>query len=141
LFSIKFSHLILNKILPFSQPKTLTEILFYTLPKTINFKKFTFLTIAIHLFLVSFSFFVESYSSPDLVKSDINSNQNQYSLVLVGLDNNLVSDVLPAKIQMIYDNQTYEGKPVFYIYRGDSSFSDFQKPQFNLSNINTKVKP
>ena len=105
----------------------------------INFKKFTFLTIAIHLFLVSFSFFVESYSSPDLVKSDINRNQNQYSLVPVGLDNNLVSDVLPAKIQMIYDNQTYEGKPVFYIYRGDSSFSDFQKPQFNLSNINTKV--
>ena len=91
------------------------------------------------MFLVIFSFLAESYSSPELVKSDIIHNQNPYSLVTVGLDNNLVSDVLPAKIQMIYDNQTYEGKPVFYIYRGDSSFSDFQKPQFNLSNINTKV--
>ncbi|MFB5599383.1 MAG: hypothetical protein ACE5SW_04050 [Nitrososphaeraceae archaeon] len=69
----------------------------------------------------------------------MNHNQNQYSLVTVGMDNNLISDVLPAKIQMIYDNQTFEGKPIFSIYRGDSSFSDFQKPQFNISNINTKV--
>ena len=38
---------------------------------------------------------------------------------------------------MIYDNHIYEGKPIFYIYRGDSSFSDFQKPQFNISSINT----
>jgi hypothetical protein len=91
------------------------------------------------LFLVIFSFLGESYSSSGLVKHGINSNQNQYSLVTVGLENNLISDVLPAKIQMIYDNQTYEGKPVFNIYRGDSSFSDFQKPQFNISNINTKI--
>ena len=40
---------------------------------------------------------------------------------------------------MIYDNKTYEGKPIFYIYRGDNSFSDFQKPYFNISNINTEV--
>ena len=71
----------------------------------INLKKFTFLTIAIPLFLVIFSFLAESYSSPEMVKSDIIRNQNPYSLVMVGLDNNLVSDVLPAKIQMIYDNQ------------------------------------
>ena len=105
----------------------------------INFKKFTFLTIVIPLFLVIFSFLAESYSSPELVNSDIIHNQNPYSLVTVGLDNNLVSDVLPAKIQMIYDNKTYEGKPIFYIYRGDSFFSDFQKPYFNISNINTEV--
>ena len=75
-----------------------------------------------------------------MVKYNINNNyyENQYSFVKIGLDNNnLVSDVLPAKIQMIYDNHIYEGKPIFYIYRGDSSFSDFQKPQFNISSINT----
>jgi len=40
---------------------------------------------------------------------------------------------------LIYNNQIYEGKPIFYIYRGDNSFSDFQKPQFNISNINTEI--
>jgi hypothetical protein len=105
------------------------------------FKKIRFLAIAIPLFLVVSLFLVdESYSLLEIVKYSTNHNQNQYSLVTIGLDNNnLVSDVLPAKIQMIYNNQTYEGKPIFYIYRGDSSFSDFQKPQFNLSNINTEV--
>jgi hypothetical protein len=110
---------------------------------TIIFKKTRFLVIAIPLFLVVFVFLFlggESYSLSEMVKYDTNYNQNQYSLVTIGLDNNnLVSDVLPAKIQMIYNNQTYEGKPIFYIYRGDSSFSDFQKPQFNISNINTEV--
>jgi hypothetical protein len=107
----------------------------------IIFKKIRFLAIAIPLFLVVSLFLVgESYSSPEIVKYGTNHNQNQYSLVTIGLDNNnLVSDVLPAKIQMIYNNQTYEGKPIFYIYRGDSSFSDFQKPLFNISNINTEV--
>ncbi len=110
---------------------------------TIIFKKIRFLAIAIPLFLVVFVFLFlggESYSLSEMVKYDTNYNQNQYSLVTIGLDNNnLVSDVLPAKIQMIYNNQIYEGKPIFYIYRGDSSFSDFQKPQFNISNINTEV--
>ena len=103
-------------------------------------KKIRFLVIAIPLFLVVSLFLVgESYSLPEIVKYSTNHNQNQYSLVTIGLDNNnLVSDVLPAKIQMIYNNQIYEGKPIFYIYRGDSSFSDFQKPQFNISNINTE---
>ena len=111
----------------------------------IIFKKIRFLAIAIPLFLVIFVFLFlgeESYSLPEMLKYDTNSNhnKNQYSLVTIGLDNNnLVSDVLPAKIQMIYNNQIYEGKPIFYIYRGDSSFSDFQKPQFNISNINTEV--
>jgi hypothetical protein len=106
------------------------------------FKKIRFLPISISLFLfVLFFLGGESSSSlPYMVKYNINNNyhENQYSFVKIGLDNNnLVSDVLPAKIQMIYDNQIYEGKPIFYIYRGDSSFSDFQKPQFNISNINT----
>lgn len=105
----------------------------------IDFKTIIFLVITIPLFLVIFSFLSESYSLPDLKGYMMNHNQNQYSLVTVGMDNNLISDVLPAKIQMIYDNQTFEGKPIFSIYRGDSSFSDFQKPQFNISNINTKV--
>lgn len=106
----------------------------------IIFKKIRFLVIAIPLFLVVSLFLVgESYSLPEIVKYSTNHNQNQYSLVTIGLDNNnLVSDVLPAKIQMIYNNQIYEGKPIFYIYRGDSSFSDFQIPQFNISNINTE---
>jgi hypothetical protein len=106
---------------------------------SISFKKIRFLAIAIPLFLVVFSFFGKSYSLPDMVKYDPNHHQNQYSLVTIGLDNNLASDVLPAKIQMIYNNQIYEGKPIFYIYRGDSSFSDFQKPHFNIHNINTEV--
>lgn len=106
---------------------------------SIIFKKVRFLAIAIPLFLVVFLFFGKSYSLPDMVKYDPNHHQNQYSLVTIGLDNNLTSDVLPAKIQMIYNNQIYEGKPIFYIYRGDSSFSDFQKPQFNIHNINTEV--
>ena len=101
-------------------------------------KKIRFLVIAIPLFLVIFLFLEDSYSISESVKYDTNHNNNQYSLVTIGLDNNLASDVLPAKIQMIYDNKTYEGKPIFYIYRGDSSFSDFQKPQFNISNINTE---
>ena len=95
--------------------------------------------IAISLFLVVFLFLRESYSLPEMEKYDINHNPNQYYLVTIGLDNNSVSDVLPAKIQLIYNNQIYEGKPIFYIYRGDSSFSDFQKPQFNISNINTEI--
>ena|GEM_PF-1024940 len=106
---------------------------------SIIFKNIRFLAITIPLFLVVFSFFGKSYSLPEMIKYDKNPNQNQYSLVTVGLDNNFTSDVLPAKIQMIYNNQTYEGKPVFYIYRGDSYFSDFQKPLFNISNINTEV--
>ena len=108
----------------------------------IIFKKIRFLAITISLLLVIFLFLVggESYSLPEIVKYGIDHNQNQYSLVTIGIDNNnLVSDVLPAKIQMTYNNQIYEGKPIFYIYRGDSSFSDFQKPQFNISNINTEV--
>lgn len=105
----------------------------------IDFKKIIFLVITLPMFLVIFSLLSESYSLSDLKGYMTNHNQNQYSLVTVGIDNNLISDVLPAKIQMIYDNQTFEGKPVFSIYRGDSSFSDFQKPQFNISNINTKV--
>lgn len=105
----------------------------------VDFKKIIFLVITIPLFLVIFSLLSESYSLPNLKGYMMNHNQNQYSLVTVGMDNNLISDVLPAKIQMIYDNQTFEGKPIFSIYRGDSSFSDFQKPQFNISNINTKV--
>lgn len=102
-------------------------------------KKIRFLAIAIPLFLVIFLFLEDSYSISESVKYDTNYNNNQYSLVTIGLDNNLASDVLPAKIQMIYDNKTYEGKPIFYIYRGDNSFSDFQKPYFNISNINTEV--
>lgn len=102
-------------------------------------KKIRFLAIAIPLFLVIFLFLEDSYSISESVKYDTNHNNNQYSLVTIGLDNNLASDVLPAKIQMIYDNKTYEGKPIFYIYRGDNSFSDFQKPYFNISNINTEV--
>lgn len=102
-------------------------------------KKIRFLAIAIPLFLVIFLFLENSYSISESVKCDTNHNNNQYSLVTIGLDNNLASDVLPAKIQMIYDNKTYEGKPIFYIYRGDNSFSDFQKPYFNISNINTEV--
>jgi hypothetical protein len=108
----------------------------------IIFKNIRFLAITIPLLLVIFLFLVggESYSLPEIVKYGTDHNQNQYSLVTIGIDNNnLVSDVLPAKIQMTYNNQTYEGKPIFYIYRGDSSFSDFQKPQFNISNINTEV--
>jgi hypothetical protein len=108
----------------------------------IIFKKIRFLAITIPLLLVIFLFLVggESYSLPEIVKYGTDHNQNQYSLVTIGIDNNnLVSDVLPAKIQMTYNNQIYEGKPIFYIYRGDSSFSDFQKPQFNISNINTEV--
>jgi hypothetical protein len=103
------------------------------------FKKIRFLAIAIPLFLFIFLFLEDSYSISELVKYDTNHNNNQYSLVTIGMDNNLASDVLPAKIQMIYDNKTYEGKPIFYIYRGDSSFSDFQKPYFNISNINTEI--
>lgn len=102
-------------------------------------KKIRFLAITIPLFLVIFLFLEDSYSISESVKYDTNHNNNQYSLVTIGLDNNLASDVLPAKIQMIYDNKTYEGKPIFYIYRGDNSFSDFQKPYFNISNINTEV--
>jgi hypothetical protein len=102
-------------------------------------KKIRFLAIAIPLFLVIFLFLEDSYSISESVKYDTNHNNNKYSLVTIGLDNNLASDVLPAKIQMIYDNKTYEGKPIFYIYRGDNSFSDFQKPYFNISNINTEV--
>ena len=73
----------------------------------IIFKKIRFLAIAIHLFLVVSLFLVgESYSILEIVKYSTNHNQNQYSLVTIGLDNNnLVSDVLPAKIQMIYNNQ------------------------------------
>ena len=108
----------------------------------IIFKKIRFLAITIPLLLVIFLFLVggESYSLPEIVKYGTDHNPNQYSLVTIEIDNNnLVSDVLPAKIQMTYNNQTYEGKPIFYIYRGDSSFSDFQKPQLNISDINTEV--
>ena len=91
------------------------------------------------MFLVIFSLIGESNSLLDTNGYNLNYNKNQYSLITVVMDNNLISDVLPAKIQMIYDNQTFEGKPIFSIYRGDSSFSDFQKPQFNISNINTKI--
>jgi len=102
-------------------------------------KKIRLLSIAIPLFLAFFLFFESSFSLLEPIKYHTHYNNNQYSLVTIGLDNNLASDILPAKIQMIYDNKTYEGKPIFYIYRGDSSFSDFQKPYFNLSNINTEV--
>lgn len=72
---------------------------------SIIFKKIRFLAIAIPLFLVVCSFFGMSYSLPDMVKYDPYHHQNQYSLGTIGLDNNLASDVLPAKIQMIYNNQ------------------------------------
>lgn len=106
-------------------------------------KKIRFLSITMPLFLFIFIFlflfFETSYSISKTIEYNINYNNNHFSLVTSGLDNNLASDVLPAKIQMVYDNKTYEGKPIFYIYRGDSSFSDFQKPYFNISNINTEV--
>ncbi len=104
-----------------------------------GFRKITFLVITVSLFLVNSSFLEKSYSIPSMTEYKINNNQNQYSLITIGMDSNSISDVLPAKIQMIYNNQTYEGKPIFSIYRGDSSFSAFQKPQFNISNINTKI--
>jgi hypothetical protein len=91
------------------------------------------------IFIFLFLFFETSYSISKTIEYNINHNNNHFSLGKIGLDNNLASDVLPAKIQMVYDNKTYEGKPIFYIYRGDSSFSDFQKPYFNISNINTEV--
>ena len=91
------------------------------------------------IFIFLFLFFETSYSISKTIEYNINHNNNHFSLEKIGLDNNLASDVLPAKIQMVYDNKTYEGKPIFYIYRGDSSFSDFQKPYFNISNINTEV--
>ena len=54
----------------------------------IIFKKIRFLAIAIPLFLVVSLFLVgESYSSPEIVKYGTNHNQNQYSLVTIGLDN------------------------------------------------------
>lgn len=117
--------------------KHLTKVNFIN--NSIIFKKIRFLVIAISLFLVGFLFLGASYSLPEMGKYDTNHNQNQYYLVTIELDNNSVSDVLPAKIQLIYNNQIYEGKPIFYIYRGDNSFSDFQKPQFNISNINTEI--
>jgi len=105
----------------------------------IGFKKITFLVIIASLFFINSSFLEKSYSIPSMIEYKMNNNQNQYSLITVGMDSNSISDVLPATIQMIYNNQTYEGKPIFSIYRGDSSFSAFQKPQFNISNINTKI--
>ena len=105
----------------------------------IGFKKITFLVITLSLFLVNSSFLEKSYSIPSMVEYKMNNNQNQYSLITIGMDSNSISDVLPAEIHMIYNNQTYEGKPIFSIYRGDSSFSAFQKPQFNITNINTKI--
>lgn len=105
----------------------------------IGFKKITFLVIIASLFFINSSFLEKSYSTPSMIEYKMNNNQNQYSLITVGMDSNSISDVLPATIQMIYNNQTYEGKPIFSIYRGDSSFSAFQKPQFNISNINTKI--
>ena len=104
-----------------------------------NFEKIIIPVVSIPLFLVIFSFQGESYSLSTFNEYEMNHNQNQYSVVFIGLDNNLASNVLPAKILMIYNNQTYEGKSVFSIYRGDSSFADFQKPKFNITNINTQV--
>ncbi|MGD1837215.1 MAG: hypothetical protein ACPKPY_04060 [Nitrososphaeraceae archaeon] len=100
-------------------------------------KKVRYPILAIPLFLIIFTFFGESYSSSGL--SEYNNNFNQYSLVKIGLDNNLISDVLPAEIQMVYDNQTYDGKSIFYIYRGDDSFSNFNTPNFNISNIDAEI--
>ncbi|MDX1371930.1 MAG: hypothetical protein R3321_05640 [Nitrososphaeraceae archaeon] len=105
----------------------------------IGFKKITFLVIIGSLFFINSSFLAKSYSIPSMIEYKMNNNQNQYSLITIGMNSNLISDVLPATIQMIYNSQTYEGKPIFSIYRGDSSFSAFQKPQFNISNINTKI--
>lgn len=93
----------------------------------------------IPFFLSFFLLLGDSYSLSDILINGLSYDPNHISVVNVSLDNNYASDVLPAKIQMIYDNKTYDGKPLFYIYRGDDSFSDFQTPQFNFSNIDTKI--
>ncbi|MGE0243573.1 MAG: hypothetical protein AB7F53_07060 [Nitrososphaeraceae archaeon] len=103
-----------------------------------DWEKIKFIMIAIPLVLSFFLLPGDSYPLQDSIINAISNDQNHYSVVKASFDD-YISDVLPAKIQMIYENQTFDGKPIFYIYRGDSSFSDFQIPQFNFSNINTKI--
>ena len=110
------------------------------LRKTIVFcKKIKLFILIIPIFLSFFLLFGDSYSLSYISKNSLFNDPNHGSVFKVSLDTNSISDILPAKIQMIYDNKTYEGKPVFYIYRGDESFSDFQVPKFNISNINSKI--
>ena len=111
-----------------------------------NFRKTIAIRKKIDLFILIIPFFlsfillvVDSYSSPYILKNSLFNDQNQDYIIKITLDTKSISDVLPAKIQMIYDNKTYEGKPIFYIYRGDESFSDFQVPKFNISNIDSKI--
>ena len=111
-----------------------------------NFRKTIAIRKKIDLFILIIPFFlsfillvVDSYSSPYILKNSLFNDQNQDYIIKITLDTKSISDVLPAKIQMIYDNKTYEGKPIFYIYRGDESFSDFQVPKFNVSNIDSKI--
>jgi hypothetical protein len=110
----------------------------YTIDNPADWLKIRFIIITIPLFSSLFLLPGDSYPLQDSIKNAIYNDQNHYS-VLKASFNDFVSDVLPAKINLIYENQTFEGKPIFYIYRGDSSFSDFQLPQFNLTNINSKV--
>ena len=111
-----------------------------------NFRKNIVIRKKINLFILTIPFFLsfvlllgDSYSLPYILKNSLYNNPNRDYIVKVSWDTNSISDILPAKIQMIYDNKTYEGKPVFYIYRGDESFSDFQVPKFNISNIDSKI--
>jgi hypothetical protein len=103
-----------------------------------DWERIRFLMIIIPLFLSFFLVPGESYPLKASIKNALLDDQNHYSLIKASFKDS-ISDVLPARIQMIYENQTFDGKPIFYIYRGDSSFSDFQIPQFNLSNIDTKI--
>jgi hypothetical protein len=112
----------------------------------VNFRKNIVIRKKINLFILTIPFFLsfvlllgDSYSLPYVLKNSLYNNPNRDYIVKVSWDTNSISDILPAKIQMIYDNKTYEGKPVFYIYRGDESFSDFQVPKFNISNIDSKI--